>query len=190
MKQSRTKDIFVLGFAMFAIFFGAGNLIFPPSIGINTGEDVIFGIAGMTLTGILFPMLAMYAVVNMGTDFYDLSCHINSWWHQLFRGIGLLIVLFGTIPRCGAVAAETGLRGIAPDLPDWANVVFLVAFFALSYFFASNRSKVVDMIGTYATPHPAHCSADYRGDGVCHPHRFPHRRRCGQRIYLLHAHRL
>lgn len=152
MKQSRTKDIFVLGFAMFAIFFGAGNLIFPPSIGINTGEDVIFGIAGMTLTGILFPMLAMYAVVNMGTDFYDLSCHINSWWHQLFRGIGLLIVLFGTIPRCGAVAAETGLRGIAPDLPDWANVVFLVAFFALSYFFASNRSKVVDMIGTYATP--------------------------------------
>ena len=152
MKQSRTKDIFVLGFAMFAIFFGAGNLIFPPSIGINTGEDVIFGIAGMTLTGILFPMLAMYAVVNMGTDFHDLSCHINSWWHQLFRGIGLLIVLFGTIPRCGAVAAETGLRGIAPDLPDWANVVFLVAFFALSYFFASNRSKVVDMIGTYATP--------------------------------------
>lgn len=73
MKESRTKDIFVLGFAMFAIFFGAGNLIFPPSIGINTGEDVIFGIAGMTLTGILFPMLAMYAVVNMGTDFHDLS---------------------------------------------------------------------------------------------------------------------
>ena len=72
MKESRTKDIFVLGFAMFAIFFGAGNLIFPPSIGINTGEDVIFGIAGMTLTGILFPMLAMYAVVNMGTDFHDL----------------------------------------------------------------------------------------------------------------------
>ena len=52
---------------MFAIFFGAGNLIFPPSIGINTGEDVIFGIAGMTLTGILFPMLAMYAVVNSST---------------------------------------------------------------------------------------------------------------------------
>lgn len=152
MKQSPTKDIFVLGFAMFAIFFGAGNLIFPPSIGISTGEDVVWGIAGMTLTGIIFPMLAMYAVVNMGTDFYDLSYHINSWWHQLFRIIGIFIVLFGTIPRCGAVAAETGMRGIAPDLPDWANIVFLAAFFALSYFFASNRSKVVDMIGTYATP--------------------------------------
>ena len=61
MKQSRTKDIFILGFAMFAIFFGAGNLIFPPSIGIHSGGDVVWGIAGMTLTGIIFPMLAMYA---------------------------------------------------------------------------------------------------------------------------------
>ena len=62
MKQSRTKDIFVLGFAMFAIFFGAGNLIFPPSIGIHSGGDVVWGIAGMTLTGIIFPMLAMVGV--------------------------------------------------------------------------------------------------------------------------------
>ena len=141
MKQSRTKDIFVLGFAMFAIFFGAGNLIFPPSIGISTGEDVVWGIAGMTLTGIIFPMLAMYAVVNMGTDFHDLSYHINSWWHQLFRIIGIFIVLFG-IQQAG------GWELVA----SWANVVFLAAFFALSYFFASNRSKVVDMIGAYATP--------------------------------------
>lgn len=152
MKQGRTKDTLVLGFAMFAIFFGAGNLIFPPSIGINTGADVIPGILGMTLTGILFPMLAMYAVVNMGSDFVDLSRHINSWWHQMFRIIGLLIVLFGTIPRCGAVACETGMRGIFPDVPDWVNVAFLLVFFALAYFFASNRSKVIDMIGAYATP--------------------------------------
>ena len=152
MKQGRTKDTLVLGFAMFAIFFGAGNLIFPPSIDINTGADVIPGILGMTLTGILFPMLAMYAVVNMGSDFVDLSRHINSWWHQMFRIIGLLIVLFGTIPRCGAVACETGMRGIFPDVPDWVNVAFLLVFFALAYFFASNRSKVIDMIGAYATP--------------------------------------
>lgn len=141
MKQRRTKDTLVLGFAMFAIFFGAGNLIFPPSIGINTGADVIPGILGMTLTGILFPMLAMYAVVNMGSDFVDLSRHINSWWHQMFRIIGLLIVLFGTIPRCGAVACETGMRGIFPNVPGWVNVAFLFVFFSLAYFFASNRSR-------------------------------------------------
>ena len=152
MKQSRTKDIFVLGFAMFAIFFGAGNLIFPPSIGIYSGADVIPGIAGLTLTGILFPMLAMYAVGNMGNDIYDLTCHISPWWHTLYKAMGLLVVLFGTIPRCGAVAAETGMRGIIPSLPDWGILLFLAIFFGISYFFASNRSKVIDMIGEYATP--------------------------------------
>ena len=152
MKQGRTRDTLVLGFAMFAIFFGAGNLIFPPSIGINSGAAIIPGIVGMTLTGILFPMLAMYAVVNMGSDLYDLTKHINSWWHTLYKVMGLLIVLFGTIPRCGAVACETGMRGIFPTLPSWANIVFLVIFFGLSFYFASNRSKVIDVIGAYVTP--------------------------------------
>ena len=152
MKQSRMKDVFVLGFAMFAIFFGAGNLIFPPSIGINSGAAVIPGIAGLTLTGILFPMLAMYAVGNMGNDIYDLTCHITPWWHTLYKAMGLLVVLFGTIPRCGAVAAETGMRGIVPSLSDTGIIIFLVVFFGVSYFFASNRSKVIDMIGEYATP--------------------------------------
>ena len=73
MQKLNRRSLLLVGFTLFSMFFGAGNLIFPPSIGINTGEDVIFGIAGMTLTGILFPMLAMYAVVNMGTDFHDLS---------------------------------------------------------------------------------------------------------------------
>ena len=152
MTQNRTKDTLVLGFAMFAIFFGAGNLIFPPSIGINAGADVLPGILGMTLTGILFPMLAMYAVGNMGNDLHDLTCHITPWWHTFYKIMGLLVVLFGTIPRCGAVAVETGMRGIATDLPQWANLVFLVIFFGISYYFASNRSKVIDMIGAYATP--------------------------------------
>ena len=106
----------------------------------------------MTLTGILFPMLGMYAVGNMGNDLHDLTCHITPWWHTFYKIMGLLVVLFGTIPCCGAVAVETGMRGIAPDLPQWANLVFLVIFFGISYYFASNRSKVIDMIGAYATP--------------------------------------
>ena len=46
MKTNRTKDIFILGFAMFAIFFGAGNLIFPPSIGIHSGGGCGLGHCG------------------------------------------------------------------------------------------------------------------------------------------------
>lgn len=151
MKQT-TKDSLVIGFAMFAVFFGAGNLIFPPQIGLLSGEHVVFGIIGMTLAGILLPMLAVAAVGNVGDSLKALTGHVNSWWHILYMVLGLFIILFGTIPRCGGVAYETGLLGIFPDLPAYGKWIFLIIFFGISYYFASSRSSVIDRIGKYITP--------------------------------------
>lgn len=151
MKKS-TKDSLVIGFAMFAVFFGAGNLIFPPQIGLVSGEHVAIGIIGMTLTGILLPMLAVAAVGNMGDSLKSITRHVNSWWHILYMVLGLFIILFGTIPRCGGVAYETGLLGIFPDLPSASKWIFLIVFFGISYYFASSRSSVIDKIGKYITP--------------------------------------
>lgn len=147
-----TKDSLVIGFAMFAVFFGAGNLIFPPQIGIVSGEHVIMGIIGMTLSGILLPMLAVAAVGNMGDSLKSITMHVNSWWHILYMVLGLFIILFGTIPRCGGVAYENGLMGIFPNLPGYGKWIFLILFFGISYYFASNRSSVIDKIGKYITP--------------------------------------
>ena len=55
------KDSLVVGFAMFAVFFGAGNLVFPPQIGLVSGASVIPAAIGLALSGILFPMLAVSA---------------------------------------------------------------------------------------------------------------------------------
>lgn len=152
MTNKKLKDSLIVGFAMFAIFFGAGNLIFPPQIGLVSGSAVIAGLLGMTLTGILLPMLAVASVGNMGKDLQDITKHVNSWWHILYMVLGLLIILFGTIPRAGAVAYETGLLGIFPNLPSISKWIFLIIFFALSYILASNKSNVVDKIGTLVTP--------------------------------------
>lgn len=146
------KDMFVIGFAMFAIFFGAGNLIFPPMIGLASGSHVVLGIIGMTLTGILLPMLAMAAVGNLGTGLEDVTKHVNSKWHIFYMVLTLMGVMFGTIPRCGAVSYEIGLRGIFPALPDWTRIAFLIAFFGISYLFARNKSSVIDKIGELITP--------------------------------------
>lgn len=151
MKRS-TKDSLVIGFAMFAVFFGAGNLIFPPQIGLVSGAHVAAGIIGMTLTGILLPMLAVAAVGNMGDSLKSVTRHVNSWWHVLYMVLSLFIILFGTIPRCGGVAYETGLMGIFPDLPPFSKWIFLILFFGISYYFASSRSSVIDKIGKYITP--------------------------------------
>src|SRR5699024_7642247 len=82
----------------------------------------------------------------------DMMKHVTSWWHYLYMGLGLLVVIFGTIPRCGGVAYETGFEGIFGSLPVYARIIFLFLFFGISYYFAMNKSNVIDRIGKYLTP--------------------------------------
>ncbi len=147
------RDIFVVGFAMFAIFFGSGNLIFPPQIGLAAGNHVFFAIIGLALTGILFPMLAVASVSNVGYGIQDMMQRVTPWWHLLYMVMGLFVVCFGTIPRCGGVAFEAGFQSIVgTQLPTVYKIVFLFVFFAISYYFAMNKSTVIDKIGNYLTP--------------------------------------
>lgn len=152
MKSKKTREIFIVGFSMFAIFFGSGNLIFPPQIGLLSGQGVFIAMIGLGLSGILLPMLAVAAVGNTGYGIDDLTCRITPWWADLYKGLGVLVVAFGTIPRCGGVAFESGLQGITGELPTAGKVVFIVVFFLVSYIFASNRSGMVDKIGQFLTP--------------------------------------
>lgn len=152
MKKKMFQDILVTGFAMFAIFFGSGNLIFPPQVGLLFGTYVFWAIAGIALSGVLFPMLAVASVGNVGYGLEDMMKHVTGWWHYLYMGLGLLVVIFGTIPRCGGVAFETGAEGIAGPLPVYARIIFLLVFFGISYYFAMNKSNVIDKIGKYLTP--------------------------------------
>ena len=152
MKKNMRKDILITGFALFAVFFGSGNLIFPPQVGLLSGQYVPAAMAGLALTGILFPMMAVAAVGNTGYDLKDMMRHVTPWWHYFYMGIGLLAVIFGTIPRCGGVAYESGLEGIFGSMPSYVRIGFLLLFFAVSYYFAMNKSSVIDKIGNYLTP--------------------------------------
>lgn len=151
MKKT-TKDILIVGFAMFAVFFGSGNLIFPPQIGLLSGDQVIPAILGLSISGILFPMLAVASVGNVGYGLRDMMKHISPWWFQLYIVISIFIVCFGTIPRCGGVSFEVGVQGIFGELPTMTRIIYLFVFFAISYYFAMNKSNVMDKIGNYLTP--------------------------------------
>jgi len=151
-KKTVLKDSLVIGFAMFAVFFGAGNLVFPPQIGLVSGAHVIPAIIGLALSGILFPMLAVAAVGNMGSTLQEMTRHVHPKLHVAFMAVGILGVCFGTIPRCGGVAYEVGLLGIFPELPSVSKWIFLLLFFGLSFILASSKSTVMDNIGKFITP--------------------------------------
>ncbi|WP_227935379.1 branched-chain amino acid transport system II carrier protein [Alkalihalobacillus deserti] len=145
-----TLNTLVIGFALFALFFGAGNLIFPPSIGLNAGTDWVAALIGFSMTGIVLPLLAVYAILNAGGKFEELTKPISSWFHIVFNlalmvGIGMLV----TVPRMAATTHELGVSQLFPGVP---SVVTIIIFFAICFYFAMDKSNVIDKIGKFLTP--------------------------------------
>lgn len=149
--MKRTKfDSVIIGFVIFATFFGAGNLIFPPLIGLNSGTNWISAVAGLTLSGIIFPMLAILSIVNAGGSFAKLSDKIAPWFNATFNLFAFLaIALIITIPRTAATSYELGILPLFEN----ANVyVTSIIFFALTFYFCIDKNGVADKIGKILTP--------------------------------------
>ena len=74
------RDMVIVGFAMFAVFFGAGNLIFPPHVGFQTGDAWLPGLMGLLLTGMLLPTIGVVAVGLGGGTFQRLTQPVAPWF--------------------------------------------------------------------------------------------------------------
>lgn len=151
MKQrSMLRDGIIVGLALFSTMFGAGNLIFPPQIGLFSGSAWLPGAIGLLLTGIVLPVLALWAVNNVGDGPEHLMAHIHPKFYTVFYLISCTLIGIGsTMPRSAATAHEIGVMGLFPDAPIWLTVVL---FFALVYFFACDKDSVIDKLGKYLTP--------------------------------------
>ena len=149
-KHSIVKDSIIVGLALLSTRFGAGNLIFPPQIGLQSGTHWVAGALGLLLTGIALPVLALWAVNNVGDGPEALMGHFHPKFYDLFFLVSCILVAVGsTLPRSAATAHEIGVMGLFPNAPIWPTVI---VFFVLVYFFASDRDSVIDKLGKYLTP--------------------------------------
>ncbi len=139
-----------LGFALFAMFFGAGNLVLPPFIGLKSGTEWFAAVAGFFTTGIIAPFLGVLTVVLFGTSFTDLGRKVNP---IVVSVLAFLIMLcIGPLVAIPRTAAATYEIGIKPLMPGFNNVLFSVIFFAVVIFLSVSKSKIVDIIGNFLTP--------------------------------------
>ncbi|MBM7853972.1 LIVCS family branched-chain amino acid:cation transporter [Desulfohalotomaculum tongense] len=148
------KEIFITGLALLAMFLGAGNLIFPPVLGLKAGESLWLAILGFIVTGVGLPLLGVTAVAKAGGDLQYLANRV----HPLFSKIITTIVVLSigpllAIPRTAATTFEVG---VAPFLQDTnsqlALAVTTVVYFAITLGFVLRPSKIVDNIGKFLTP--------------------------------------
>lgn len=150
MKQKSIGNILTIGFALFAMFFGAGNIILPPIIGLITGEDWTSAVTGFTITAIIAPFLGILAVLFSGDEFTDLGKRINRTGGVILATMIILSIgPFVAIPRTAATTFEVGL---VPIWPDFSPILSSILFFGVTLILSISPSKVVDIIGKYLTP--------------------------------------
>ena len=153
MKLEKDKILFV-GFMLFSMFFGAGNLIFPPFLGQNAGNQTLPSVIGFIVTAVILPVLAVMVVVQ--TEGLDV---LTSRVGKRFSVVFTILLYFAigpglAIPRAASVPFE---MSIAPYLSESSNslilmIVYSVVFFALSAWLSLNPTKLVDRLGSILTP--------------------------------------
>lgn len=155
-KNSFFRQNLAVGFLLFALFLGAGNIIFPPELGQQAGGNIVISVLGFLITGVGLPLLAIVAVAKNGGDLQVLGNRVGAKFSLIFTSIVYLTIgpLFA-LPRTGAVSYSIG---IAPHLSDSAQnsqlplFITSLVFFAITFYLAYNPSKLVDRIGKILTP--------------------------------------
>lgn len=148
--NKRTQDIFVSGLALFAIFFGAGNLIFPPYLGVITGDGWFATMCGFLLADPVIPILTVFITAFAGGRAVDLGKRVSPGFAKLLSLVAIICIgpAFA-IPRTAATTHEVGVMPFFPNAPAFiTSIVFFGITFALAY----KENGVVDIIGKYITP--------------------------------------
>ncbi len=148
--MKKNRDIVTIGFALFAMFFGAGNLLLPPFIGLQIGSHIWITIIAFGLTGILLPFLGILSVVQSGNSIHDLGSRIHPYLAPVLGSIIMLCIgPLIAIPRTAATTFEVGIQ---PSFPDFNPILASVLFFGITWILTIAPSKVVDIIGNLLTP--------------------------------------
>ncbi len=149
------SQLLSLSLMLFALFFGAGNMIFPPAMGQAAGTNVWAALAGYVATDVGLPLITIAAVVFAGRSLLKLLSKAGARFAAFFAAlIYLLIGPLFAIPRTGSVSFELALL---PFLGEGANtmlfsILFTAVFFGLTYFLSANPQKIVYIVGKILTP--------------------------------------
>jgi LIVCS family branched-chain amino acid:cation transporter len=147
MKQY--KLMFMYGFAIFAMFFGSGNLVFPLKIGQLSGTGWLYGFLGLFATGIVLPFLGLF-VIKLHKGNYISFFEEGGRFASIILPLLTLSLLgsFGVVPRCITVA-HGGMNYLFPDI---SLTLFSLIFCALTYILCLKDHLMVNILGKWMSP--------------------------------------
>ncbi|RYC52471.1 branched-chain amino acid transport system II carrier protein [Flagellimonas olearia] len=142
------KSLTITAFALFSLFFGAGNLILPPQLGFNSGNLWWLVTLGFCLSAVIIPLLGILAHARLQGTMFDFAKKVSPVFSWVYCYLVYAIAIALPSPRTAAVTHEMAVQPMW-DTPSWITSVI---YFALVYVFVVNRSKILDLVGKLLTP--------------------------------------
>ena len=147
--KSKLSYIMTTGFAMFSMFFGAGNVVFPLAVGIRAQNQNIYAILGLLITAVLVPFIGLFAMTLYNGDY-------KAFFSRMGPKTGFIITLaimgligpFGAIPRCIALSYATSKL----FFPSISIELFSMISCLIILLFTFKRSSIMDILGNILTP--------------------------------------
>ncbi|WP_238522992.1 branched-chain amino acid transport system II carrier protein [Neorickettsia risticii] len=142
-------QVAIASLTIFAIFFGAGNLIYPTFVGLETKGNFLYGFLGFTSTGVFLPLLGLVSMIKTG-------CNTDEFFSLAGKQVGIVLVVLilllmgplGGIPRCIIVSFEA-LKVMSSSI---RFLHFNLLFGALTFLLVLRDSEIVQIVGKWLTP--------------------------------------
>lgn len=142
-----TKKL-LAAFALFSLFFGAGNLILPPYLGVQAGADWALVAFGFVISAVLIPILGIFAHAKLQGTIYDFGAPLGKGFSLTYAALIYGIALALPAPRTASVTHEMAIMPFV-ESPYWLTSL---VYFSLVLLAALNRSKLLDLFGKITTP--------------------------------------
>ncbi len=146
--MNRRKHLFIVAFALFSLFFGAGNLILPPQLGFKAGDYWGWVTLGFALSAVVIPIFGILAHARLQGTLFDIAKKVSPAFSLVYCYLIYAISLALPAPRTASVTHEMGIAPLFSTSSWWTSTVY----FAFVFAFVINRSKIMDIIGKFLTP--------------------------------------
>ena len=146
--MNKTKETLVVGFALFSLFFGAGNLLLPPLLGYNAGSNWIWVTIGFMVTAVVIPIFGIMAHAKLQGTMYDFGKKVSPTFSFIYCLLVYAISIAIPSPRTASATHEIAIHPFFGTSPLLTSCIY----FTLVLVFVLNRSKILNLIGKYLTP--------------------------------------
>lgn len=147
MKKS---SFLVPGFALFAMFFGAGNLIFPPYLGMTGGKQWVTGFLCFILVEVVLSCVGIYSMISGGGSIHAMRDSVGAKPGLILNTAAILCTgVFIAPPRTAATTFEMAILPLTDKLD---LLPFSILFFAVVFALTIRPTHIVDIIGKFLTP--------------------------------------